>query len=348
MADPRFYEKSSPVLSAASLAEKIGAKLAGDGGAAEISDVADLSRAKLGDIVFWDGSQKYADDLATCKASAIIVKDKDKDQIPKTIAVLTAENPHQTHISAMVYFYPTLAAMRPVAGVQKQAIDPSAKIEKGVAIGVGAVIGANVEIGADTHIGANAVIGHGCVIGRNCVIGAQSVVSYAIIGDGVHIYANASIGQDGFGFIPAQPPVKIPHLGRVVVQNDVEIGANSTIDRGTLLDTSIGEGTKIDNFVHVAHNVEIGQNCLIAGKVGFAGSGKIGNNVIIGGQVGVAGHLEIGDGVTLQGGTVVTKSVPANSTLAGFPAKDIEQWRKEIAALSRLAKAKPKAKSNKS
>lgn len=340
MADSRFYEKS-PALSASALAEIIGAELSKGKEDCLISDVASLAFAGKGDVSFLNNSPKYIDQLGSSKAGTVIVSSDKLELVPDGAVALAVNNPHQAYVLAAQYFYPNATRMIPVPGVQDVPVHPSAKIEDDVQIGLGAVIGSDVEIGAGTIIGANAVIGQGCVIGRDCVIGAQSVLAYTMLGDRVLIHPQVAIGQDGFGFsIGKERHVKIPQLGRVILHNDVEIGAGTKIDRGALLDTIIGEGSKIDNLVQIAHNVEIGRHCLIVSHVALAGSSKVGDFVMIGGNSSVVGHLKVGDGVIIRSHSLVTKSVLAGSVIAGCPAKPINQWRKEIAILSRLAKNK--------
>src|SRR6478672_11728800 len=201
-----------------------------------------------------------------------------------------------------------------------------------------AVIGADVEIGAGTVIGAGAVIGPGVKIGRDCNVGARTAIQCALIGNNVLIHPGCSIGQDGYGFIFFGPEghLKVPQTGRVLIQNDVEIGAGTTIDRGSLRDTVIGEGTKIDNQVQIGHNVTIGRNCLLAAQIGLAGSLTIGDNVALGAKVGINNHLKIGDGAQVTAMSGVKDDIPPNGRWGGFFAKPTKQWFKEIIAVERL------------
>ncbi len=222
---------------------------------------------------------------------------------------------------------------------QSEAVHPSARLGEGVVLAPGVVIGPGAEIGAGTHIGPNSVIARGVAVGRNCTIGSNVSISHAYIGDAVLILSGAQIGEPGFGF--ASSPgghVKIPQLGRVILQDKVEIGACTTVDRGSLGDTVVGEGSKIDNLVQIGHNTRIGRHCVIVGHVGISGSCEIGDFVIAGGQVGIADHARIGDGARLAGRTGVIGELPGGRDYGGMPAKPIKEWARELAAVSMLAK----------
>jgi UDP-3-O-[3-hydroxymyristoyl] glucosamine N-acyltransferase len=205
------------------------------------------------------------------------------------------------------------------------------------------VIGPNAAVGAGTVVSANAVIGRSTQIGRDCYVGPHSSIQYALIGNGVIIHAGARIGQDGFGFAGgARGPERIPQIGRVIIQDNVEIGANSTVDRGAMADTIIGENTKIDNLVQIAHNVRIGRNCVIAGLSGISGSVVVGDNVMMGGGVGLADHLTIGSGAQLAARSGLMHDVPAGEVWAGFPAKPMKLAMREFALIRKMAMEKSK------
>jgi UDP-3-O-[3-hydroxymyristoyl] glucosamine N-acyltransferase len=202
-----------------------------------------------------------------------------------------------------------------------------------------AVIGPRAEIGAGTMIGAGCVIGPDVCIGRECAIGAGATVGYALIGDRVIIHPGARIGQDGFGYLPSpQGHQKIPQTRRVIIQDDVEIGANTTIDRGATRDTVIGEGTKIDNLVQIGHNCAIGRHCLIVSQTGISGSVTVGDFAMLGGQVGVADHLTIGAGAMLGARSGVVSHVPAGARWVGYPAEPVIQWKRGVATVRRLSR----------
>ncbi|PXA85630.1 UDP-3-O-(3-hydroxymyristoyl)glucosamine N-acyltransferase, partial [Caulobacter sp. D5] len=221
------------------------------------------------------------------------------------------------------------------------AIHPSAVLEEGVRLSPGAVIGQDVRIGRGTVIGPGAVIGPGVAIGRDCVIGANAVVGFALIGDRVSLHAGSAVGEAGFGAAGGpKGVVDLPQLGRVVLQDGVTLGANSCIDRGAFDDTTVGENTKIDNLVHVAHNVQLGRNCLLAAYTGLSGSTVVGDGVAFGGKAGVADHLTIGAGASIGASASVFKSVPAGETWTGFPARPIKRWLRETAWLSRSARSR--------
>ena len=217
-------------------------------------------------------------------------------------------------------------------------VHPQARLEDGVRVDPGAVVGPGAEIGSGTVLGPNAVIGPNVRIGRDCSIGAGATLTHALVGNRVIVHPGARIGQDGFGFaMGAGGHLKVPQIGRVIVQDDVEIGANTTIDRGASRDTVIGEGTKIDNLVQIAHNVVIGRHCVIVSGVGISGSTTLEDYVVLGGQVGVVGHLRIGMGAQIAGSSNVNRDVPPGSRWGGTPAKPVRTWFREMTTLARLA-----------
>ena len=206
---------------------------------------------------------------------------------------------------------------------------PNKGLKKSVKFGNNVLIGKNVKIGRNTIIGSNTIIEHDVIIGKDCVIGSGIIIKNTLIGNRVVLQDNVKIGQKGFGFIPLpKKNIKFPHIGKVIIEDDVEIGSGCTIDRGSIDNTVIGKNTYLDNQVHIAHNVKIGSNCMIAGQVGFAGSTHIGNNVSIGGQAGVSGHLKIGNNVKIGGGSGVVKDINDNQIVMGYPAIPLKDFLK--------------------
>jgi UDP-3-O-[3-hydroxymyristoyl] glucosamine N-acyltransferase len=308
-----------------------------------IRGLASLDEAGPMHLTFFD-NLKYADQLASTKAGACFVSPRFEASVPAHVAVLRVAQPFRAFVGLAREWHHD--ALRPASwfgseGIAPSAIiDPSARLEDGVIVDPLVLIGANVEIGTGTVIGAGAIIGPGVKIGRDCNVGARTVIQCALIGNGVLIHPGCSIGQDGYGFIFFGPGghVKVPQTGRVVIQHDVEIGASTTIDRGSLRDTVIGEGTKIDNQVQIGHNVTIGRQCLLAAQIGLAGSLTIGDNVALGAKVGINNHLKIGDGAQVTAMSAVKDDIPPNGRWGGHFAKPTKQWFREIIAVERLVR----------
>jgi UDP-3-O-[3-hydroxymyristoyl] glucosamine N-acyltransferase len=306
-----------------------------------VTALASLDEAGPMHVTFYD-NLRYAGQLAKTHAGACFVNPRFEADIPSHVAVLRAKSPFAAFVALGHLFHED--ALRPqswfdLTGVAASAvIHPSAHIEDGVTIDPLAVIGPAVEVGSGTVIGSGAVISAGVRIGRDCNIGAGTTIQFSLIGNNVLIHPGCHLGQDGFGFIfGAERYVKVPQTGRVIIQNDVEIGAGSTVDRGSLRDTVIGEGTKIDNQVQVGHNVTIGRHCVIAAKCGLAGSLTIGDNVALGAMVGLNNHITIGDGAQVTAMSGVKDSIPPKGRWGGFFAKPTKQWFREILAVERLA-----------
>jgi UDP-3-O-[3-hydroxymyristoyl] glucosamine N-acyltransferase len=343
MADPRFFEREGP-FSLSELASRIEATVhEGSDGAISIVDVAPLDSAGANEIAFLD-NPKYVSAFETTKASACIVGRKFIDRAPSGIALLVSDQPYRSYALAAQCFYPKscrpLGTFGHTAGLNAGAhVHPTAKIGDGVTIEPGAVVSAECEIGAGAVISSNAVVTKGSTVGRESYIGPGATVSHAHIGDRVIIHSGVRIGQDGFGFAMGLPThEKIPQLGRVIVQDDVEIGANTTIDRGAGPDTIVGAGTKIDNLVQIGHNVVIGQGCIIVAQCGLSGSGEFGDYVALGARVGTVGHIKIGDGVQIAARSSVIRDVPTGERWGGTPAKPIREWQRELIALQQIAK----------
>ena len=293
-----------------------------------VNSVKPLEFAKSNDLTFFD-SIKYKSLALNTKAIACITTEKLEKFLPKNTQKIIVKNVLLELALALKKIYPTADIDYPDLSLKK----PSKKYYKSVKFGNNVLIGKNVKIGKDTLIGSNTILEQNVVIGKNCILGANIIVKNSIIGDRVVLQDDCKIGQKGFGFIPIKNKnIKFPHIGKVIIKDDVEIGSGCTIDRGSVDDTSIGKNTYLDNQVHIAHNVQIGSNCMIAGQVGFAGSSKIGNNVSIGGQAGISGHLNIGNNVKIGGGSGVIKDIDDNQIVMGYPAvpfKDfIKNWKK--------------------
>jgi len=309
----------------------------------QIRGLASLDEAGPMHLTFFD-NLKYADQLTATKAGACLVSARFEARVPSHVAVLRAAKPFGAFVRIAREWHRD--ALRPASwfgsdGIAPSAIiDPTARLEDGVIVDPLAVIGADVEIGAGTVIGAGAVIGPGVKIGRDCNVGARTAIQCALIGNNVLIHPACSIGQDGYGFIFFGPEghLKVPQTGRVLIQNDVEIGAGTTIDRGSLRDTVIGQGTKIDNQVQIGHNVTIGRHCLLAAQIGLAGSLTIGDNVALGAKVGINNHLKIGDGAQVTAMSAVKDDIPPNGRWGGHFAKPTKQWFREIIAVERLVR----------
>lgn len=338
MVDRRFFNNHGP-FTVGDLAAATGATLApGADQAVSLHDVAPLDRATPGDVSFFDNS-KYVEQFFTSEAGACFVRPKFADRAPATMVMLLTEDPYRCYALAAQKFYP---APKPDSGVAASAtIHPTASIGNDVAIGEGAVIGAGVTIGARSSIGANSVIAPGVQIGTDTNIGALCTISHSMIGNRVLIHRGVHLGQDGFGFaLGREGHVKVPQLGRVVIEDDVEIGSGTTIDRGTGPDTYIGEGSKIDNLVQIGHNVQIGKRVIIIAQTGISGSTRIGDGTVIAGQAGLAGHLKIGAGVKIAAKAGVMSDIPSGASYGGSPAIPVVDWHRQTIALQRLIKPK--------
>jgi UDP-3-O-[3-hydroxymyristoyl] glucosamine N-acyltransferase len=306
-----------------------------------VRDVAALDQAGPGELTFLD-NPRYLDALKRTRAAAALVATRYASAAPSTCAALIVREPYRAMALVMTKLYPS--AVKPGSafgetGVSAAAnVHPLARLEPGVIVDPGAVIGRAAEIGAGTVIGANAVIGPEVRIGRDGSIGAATTIAAALIGDRVIVHPGAHIGQDGFGFaLGNRGHLKVPQIGRVIIQDDVEIGAGVTIDRGANRDTVIGEGAKIDNLVQIGHNAVIGRHAVLAGQSGVSGSSVIGDFVALGGKAGIAGHLTIGAGAQVAAAAGVMTDIPAGERWAGAPAKPVREFFREVAAIKRLA-----------
>lgn len=302
-----------------------------------IRRVAPLQTAGPDDVSFLD-NRRYASLLAQTKAGAVILHPDFAEKVPEGCIALAVPEPYVgwAKISALFYPFPQAAA-----GIHPSAvIDLSAEVDATAEIGAGAVIGAGAQIGAGSSIGALAHIGPGVVVGRDCRIHAQATVSHAILGDRVVIYPGARIGQDGFGFAISKTGfTPVPQLGRVLIGDGAEIGANSTIDRGSAQDTIIGPGVHIDNLVQIGHNVNIGAFSVVVAQAGISGSTQIGQGVMIAAQAGLTGHLKIGDKARIGAQSGVMQDVPAGEEVLGAPAQNVKSFFREVITLRKLAQS---------
>lgn len=323
MIDPRFYRLRGPV-TAASLAGEL--RIQGDPARAA-NGVAAFETAGPEDLAYFDGKGVAPE----TGAGVIVLREGAHGPAHAKSTIILCREPR----AAFARMARHIAEPREFATGAAR-IDPTAVIEDGVLIAPGAVIGADARIGAGTVIGANAVVGPGVAIGRRCRIGAAVVLICALVGDDVTVLSGAMIGQSGFGVASdSRGPVDVPHFGRAIVQDGASIGAGVTVDRGLFGDTVVGELAKIDNLCQIAHNVTVGRGAIIAAFGGISGSVTIGEGAMMGGRVGVADHRSIGRGSILAAGSAVMHDVPAGETWAGYPAKPLRQWLREVAWLGR-------------
>jgi len=330
MVDTRFHESVGPVDLARLLASLPVSPVVDLRRAAGVlvHGADDLGTADSGEIAL-AATPEYRDALKSTHASAVIVSPALRDLVPPGVIPIVSDRPHALFVDLLEQLYPRALQS---AGAARQG--DAALLEVGVVVGPNVVIGAGVEIGRNTVLGPNSTIGPGVAIGRNCVIGPNVTIECAYLGNNVVLHAGCRIGSEGFGWLDqGSRNRKIPQLGRAILQDGVEIGANSTVDRGALGDTVVGEGTKVDNLVQIGHNCRIGRYCLIAGTAALGGGTVIGDGVLVAGGVGTVGHLHIGNGSILSARSLVTKDVPAGQRVAGYPAQDYREWQREIAGL---------------
>ncbi|MEO6396824.1 MAG: UDP-3-O-(3-hydroxymyristoyl)glucosamine N-acyltransferase [Devosia sp.] len=337
MVDTRFHHSAGPASLNALLAA-IGHATLEDARAdalmiAGADELATASPAHLSLAAHRD----YQSDLRGTSAGAVIVSAALGPEVPASTVAIISADPHSLFADLLDRLYP--GDTRGVIAAFLAPRDTAPMLEADVKLGANVVIGNGVEIGRGTVIGPNTVIGNGVSIGRNCVIASNCSIDCAYLGNDVVLHSGARIGSEGFGWLDqGRSNRKIPQLGRVILQDRVEIGANSAVDRGALGDTVVGEGTKIDNLVQIGHNCRIGRNCLIAGMGGLAGSTIVGDSVLMGAAAITTGHLSIGAGSVVYAGTVVTKDVAPGSQVGGYPAQDVHLWRRETGLLRRLSR----------
>ncbi len=333
--DPRFFRRTGPH-SLAAVADAAGASAPPR--RLMLTGVAPLQTAGPDEVSFLD-NRKYANALDATRAGAVIVHPDLASRVPEAAAAIITEQPYVAWARVAALFHPE----PPVSpGVHPSAlVDADARVDSAAEVGPFVVIGAGAEIGSGCRIGPHAVIGAGVVLGRDCRVGAHASISHALVGNRVYIYTGARIGQDGFGFAVADTGfLTVPQLGRVVIGDDVEIGANTTIDRGSMHDTVIGAGSRLDNLVMIGHNVTLGRGCVIVSQVGISGSTTVGDQVMIGGQAGLAGHLKIGSRARIGGQAGVMNDVPAGADVIGSPAQPVREFFRHVALLRKLARGR--------
>ncbi|MFZ1170203.1 MAG: UDP-3-O-(3-hydroxymyristoyl)glucosamine N-acyltransferase [Bradyrhizobium sp.] len=350
MGNRRFFDRP-PGLTVAEIAALTGAEADQAAPVSRlITGVAPVDLAGPADLTFVDGN-KFANALTTTRAGACLMPRRFADRAPQGLLVLHSEEPYRAFVAVHRKLYPQ--SLRPASlfetdGIFEGAtVHPTAKLESDITVDPGAVIGPRVEIGAGSLIAANAVIGPDVTIGRDCRIGAGCSIVHTMIGDRVIIHPGCRIGQDGFGYTEDAAQQKIPQTGRVIIQNDVEIGAGTMIDRGGIRDTVIGEASKIDNLCQIGHNCQIGRHCVIVAQCGLSGSVTLEDFAVLGGSVGLAPHVTIGRGARVAARSGVMHNVPAGETWGGYPAKPRMQWMRQETTLARLATPGDKGKAAK-
>ncbi len=340
MSEPVFlrYARGLTLEEVASL---IGAEPPASAHARRIVNIAALDRASPSDLAFFDNRNFLVAAAAThagaCLTTAALAK-----ELPAGVTALVVREPYRAFVQVARKLFPH--ALRPsslydAGEVTGAHVHPAARLEDGVTVDPGAVIGPRAEIGTGTVIAANAVIGPEVRIGRDCAIGAGATITDALVGDRVIIHPGCKIGQDGFGFVMGgKGHLKVPQVGRVIIQDDVEIGAGSTIDRGAIRDTVIGEGTKIDNLVQVGHNVSIGRHCVLVAQTGISGSSTLEDFVVLGARVGLNNNVTVGEGAHIAATSIVHGDVPPGARWGGMPAKPLKQWFREMMILEQFAR----------
>jgi len=336
MADSRFFKKREP-LSVKEIIRLTGATLKDSSMESTIiSDVASISTAKEGEITFVE-NRRYASQVTSSKASACFLTEDLLSKVPQHMIPLLTNSPRRAFAKLSQSFYEKEGKTPKISS--KSVVAKTCVLGAGCRIDPGVVLGEFCEIGKDCWIGSNSVIDDGVKIGDRTRIGANVSISYSEVGDGCFIYPGVRIGQPGFGFeVDAAGPIEMPQLGRVMIGNNVEIGANTTIDRGAGPDTEIGDFTRIDNLVQIGHNVKVGKSCIIVAQVGISGSTQIGDHSVIGGQTGLAGHLKIGRQVKIAAQSGVTRNLNDGSIVGGAPAVPIEDFRRQVANIKSLGR----------
>ena len=335
LGDSRFYRRSGPY--------SLGVVASAAGGVADrpevlLEGVAPLQTAGPNEVSFLD-NRRYASALDQTSAGAVIVHPDMASRVPTATAAILTSEPYAAWARVAALFYP---APPPSPGIHPSAIvADGALVDPSAEVGPLSVIETGAEIGPGCRIGPCAVIGSGVIVGQDCRIGAHVSLSYAVLGARVYVYPGAQIGQEGFGFASTKDGfLSVPQLGRVIIEDDVEVGANSTIDRGSSRDTVIGAGSRLDNLVQIGHNVVLGRCCVIVAQVGISGSTVLEDFVRVGGQAGLAGHLRIGHGAEIGAQAGVMSDLDPGARVLGSPAGPIRDFFQQIATLRKMAKKK--------
>ncbi len=331
-ADPRFFRRTGPHLFAA-VASAAGVDASGPGPL--LHGVAPLQSAGPEEVSFLD-NRHYADLLDTTKAGAVIVHPNMATRVPEGVLPIVTPEPYLAWAKVAALFHPPPP---PVPGIHPSAVvDPSALVDASAEIGPLAVVGAHAEIGPACRIGPGAVIGEAVQMGPHCRVGAQATISHAVLGARVYVYPGVRIGQEGFGFaIGPAGFLTVPQLGRVLLEDDVEVGANSTIDRGSTQDTVIGAGSRLDNLVQIGHNVRLGRCCIVVSQAGISGSTVLEDFVVVAAQAGLVGHLRIGAKARIGAQAGVMRDVAAGADVLGAPAIAVREFFRQVATLRKLA-----------
>lgn len=333
MGDARFFTRSGPHALADIASAAVGTAPAI---MKMFAGVAPLQSAGQDEVSFLD-NRRYVPALEETMAGAVIVHPQMQARVPRSAIAIVTASTYEGWARVAALFHPVPP---PRPGIHSSAlIDPEAQVDPSAEIGPYAVVEARAEIGPGCRIGSFVSIGSGVTVGRDCRIGSHASLSHALLGSRVYVYPGARIGQEGFSFATTKTGfLSIPQLGRVIVQDDVEVGANSTIDRGSTRDTIIGAGTRIDNLVQIGHNVQLGRCCVIVAQVGIAGSTILEDFVQVGGQAAMAGHLRVGQGSQIGAQAGVISDVPAGSVLLGSPAQPRKEFFRQVATLKQITR----------
>jgi len=341
MSEPIFLTRGR-TLTLEQIAKLTGAELS-SAPARSICNVAAIDAAGPSDLTFFDKGL-FSAQAAKTQAAACLTTKALATHLPARTAALIAREPYRTFVTVARELFPQAlraSSLYESVGIDGAHVHPQARLESGVTVDPGAVIGPRAEIGSGSIVGANAVIGPEVRIGRDCSIGAGAVISNSLVGDRVIVHPGCKVGQDGFGYIMGgRGHLKIPQIGRVIIQDDVEIGAGTTIDRGAIRDTVIGEGTKIDNLVQIGHNVSVGRHCIVVAQTGISGSSTLEDFVVLGARVGLNNQVTIGEGAQIAAVSVVHGDVPPGARWGGTPAKPVKLWFREMTLLAKMAREK--------